>query len=157
VEFSDFHDVGVYEDGHQDDEAGIYGGDSAPDPWAARDKAFAAHTALAEAIERINADFGRRARLYVEQQKRNPGPVRPELAALMSERDSKVRELTRAHQRAQALEWATRDRPGRIASAHERQVERAAAHAFARDLGRGRFLRDEPADAGRDVRDAWIW
>jgi hypothetical protein len=159
LEYSDSHDVGVYQDDNQDedDEAGIVTGDSAPDPRQERDRAFAAQTALGEAIEQIKVDFDRRARPYLAQQRRNAGVIRPELAALMRERDNRIAELTRAHQLDQAYEWAAKDRPGRIVTAHDRAVEQAAARSLQADLGRGRHLRDDPADAGRDVHDTWIW
>jgi hypothetical protein len=141
----------------QDDEVGIVAGDRAPDPWEARDQAFAAQTALAEEIDAINDDFNRRARPFLEQQRRNAGVIRPELAALTRARDSKISALTRTHQRAQALEWAAQDQPGRLVSAHERAVEHAAARSFATDHGRGRFLRDDPGQAGRDTMDIAVW
>lgn len=157
-DWTDLDDDHHLDDDHQDhldDDPGIYsGGQLAPDPWQ---QSHEAEANLLAAIDVIKADFDRRAQKYLLQQKRNPGPMRPELAALLRERDSKISELTRAHQLAQALEWAARDRPWRVASAHERQVEQAAARSFAMDLRRGRFLRAEPESAGRDVHQTWIW
>jgi hypothetical protein len=157
LEFSDYCDVGVYEQDRQDDEAGIYSGDSAPDPWRQAGEAFRDQMEFTAAIGAINADFERRARPYRETMKRNPGPLLPELAALMRERDARIAEVTRAHQRAEALEWAARRQPANVATAHQRQLEQAAARAFATDLGRGRFLRDDPADAGRATMDIAVW
>jgi hypothetical protein len=157
LEYSDYHDLAHLDEDHpyQDDEPDIHaGGQRAPDPWQQRQEAEAK---LRAAIDSINADFDRRAQKYLMQQKLNPGPMRPELAALLRERDSKVRDLTRAHQHAQALEWAARDQPWRIATAHERQVEQAAARAFALDLGKGRFLGADPEPAGRATADIAIW
>lgn len=161
--YSDAYDVGVYEndqdddDQDEDDETGIVVGGSAPDPFEERNKAWAERQAFANAINAVQEDFDRKAGKYIEQQKRNAGTIRPELAALTRERDNRIAELTREHHLAQAYEWAAKDRPGRLVTAHERAVEQAAARSFAMDLGRGRFLRSDPADAGRDVHDAWIW
>jgi hypothetical protein len=157
IEHTDFHDVGVYEHEHQDDEAGIVAGDSAPDPWQERNEWFAAEQALSDAIDAVQKDFDRKARPFIEQQRRNQGIKLPQLAALERERHARIRHLEREHYLADAHRQAARDRPRRIATAHERQVERAAARALAMDLGRGRFLRDEPADVGRPTSDIAIW
>jgi len=136
----DEDDATVRERDHQgyDEDAGIHaGGQLAPDPRRRRNEAFAGQLALMDAIERVHTDFDRRARPFIEQQRRNPGVVRPELAALLRERDSKIGEMTRAQQLAQALERAARDQPQRAATAHERHLEEAASRAFAMDLGTG--------------------
>jgi hypothetical protein len=152
LEHSDYHDVGVYE---QDDDQGIYSGPGrGGDP--VRDRIHAAGN-LRAAVDAITADYDRRTEKYIAQQRRNPGRVQPELAALLRDRDSKIRELTRAHQHAEALERADRRQLLNQVSAHERQVEQAAARSFALDLGRGRFLRADPGQAGRSTSDIAVW
>jgi hypothetical protein len=150
LEFSDYHDVAVYE---QDDgqQVGLVVADS---PWRERIKAA---ENLRAAIDGINAEYDRGAEKYIAQQRRNPGRVQPELATLLHGRDTDIRELTRAHQRAEALAWGARRQPVARVSAHERRVEQAAAWAFARDLGRSRFLRADPGQVGRDTQDIAIW
>ncbi len=131
--------------------------ESGADPWRQRNDAWAARQELAAGIDRIRAEYEPLLRPYRQTMRRNPGVVLPELASLLRERDARIAELTREHHLAEAYRMAKRDRPGRIASAHERQAGQAAARSFAADLGRGRFLRGDPADAGRDVRSAWKW
>jgi hypothetical protein len=152
TEFSDEFDL-LHE--AQDDETGIVAGDR-PDPWEERNAAWAARQAFGEAIDRIKAEY-EHLEPYQQTLRRNQGVKPAAMVRIEQERDARIGELTRAHQLADALDQAERNRPYRQASAHERQVERAAARALAIDLGRGRHLRDEPADAGRDVHDAWIW
>jgi hypothetical protein len=110
-----------------------------------------------QAIETIRQKYRELARPYLQQVKRNPG-VRPaQLVALEIECQKKTDAILKARDRAQALERAARLAPRRLASAHERQMESAAARAFAIDLGRGRFLRDDRADVGRATEDIAIW
>jgi len=154
-DFSDEFDLDDVE--RQDDEQGIVAGDSAPDPWQERNDEFAARQEFAAAIDAVNADYARRARPHLERQKRNPGRLLPELAELQRERDWRISELQRAHWKAEAYARAVREQPGRVATAHERQVERAAARSFAMDLGRGRHLRDDPADVGRATSDVFMF
>jgi hypothetical protein len=142
--------------GDQDDEAGIHAYD-APDPGREADERYRRTRAFYAAVAAIDAEFEARARPYAAQQKRNPGPLRPELATLARERDRKVQELTRAHQHAEALEWAARRQPLSLVSAHERADEQAAARAFAADLGRGRYLPSGPGQAGRPTEDIAVW
>lgn len=142
--------------GDQDDEAGIHAYD-APDPGREADERYRRNRAFYAAVAAIDAEYEARARPYAAQQKRNPGPLRPELAALARERGRKVQELTRAHQHAEALEWAARRQPLNLVSAHERADEQAAARAFAADLGRGRFLRADAGQAGRPTEDIAVW
>jgi hypothetical protein len=152
---AELHDPG--DDDHLDDEQGIIGGDSAPDPWQARNDAWAARQEFADAIGRIRAEYEPLLRPYRQTMRRNPGVVLPELAGLLRERDARIRELTREHDLADAHLQAERDRPGRTVSARERQAGQAAARSLAADLGRSRHLRDDPPDAGRDVHDTWVW
>jgi hypothetical protein len=155
VEFSDEFDlIGL------DDETGIVAGDS-PGPWEERNQEWSerqkAREELEAAIKAVNAGFDRHAAKYLAQQRRNPGLVRPELAGLIRDRNAKVNALNRAHWRAEAYERAARDQPVPRVTAHERAVEKAAARSLQIDLGRGRHLRDDPADVGRHVHDTWIW
>lgn len=154
-EFSDEIDLIGLDD--QDDETGIIAGDTAPDPFEERNQAWAERQEFANAIDAVQEEFDRKAGKFIEQQKRNPGRLLPELAELRRERDARTAELQRDHWRAEAHAMAAREQPYRRASAHERSVEKAAARSLQVDLGRGRHLRDDPADAGRDVRDAWVW
>jgi hypothetical protein len=151
--YSDFGDLP--EDYDDDDEQGIYSGPADPGRW--QDSAFARGQAMAKEVERIRADYDRRARPYLDVQRRNGGVVRPELAALVRERDAKISDLTRAHQKAEAYELAERNRPKYIASAHERQMETAALRAFAKDLGRGRRVASQPPTAGRPTEDVFLF
>jgi hypothetical protein len=158
TEFSDEFDL-LHEapDNHQDDETGIVAGDTAPDPWQQRAEAFHQRMALTEASDQIMAKYEAQLRPYREAVKRNPGVKPVAMGRLEQARDEEIRELTREHHLAEAYRMAEQDRPGRMATAHERAIEKAAARSFAMDLGRGRHLRDDPADAGRDVHDAWVW
>jgi hypothetical protein len=161
IEFSDTYDVhdDGQDDDHQDDDHqddGLYVGPGHRDTYDP-DAAHRERMELAVAVDAINADFEFQAAPYLAQQKRNPGPMLPQLAQLMRERDSAVSKLTRDHQRAEAYALAELDGPRNRVSAHDRAVEQAAARAFAADLGRNRHLRDDHADIGRDVRDAWVW
>jgi hypothetical protein len=151
LEHTDYFDIGIYGHNHQDDEQGIHSGDSAPDPWQQRNEAWAAQMAHTEAVEQIRARYERLLAPYRETMKRNVGVKPVAVARLEQVRDAEIQELTRARQQAQAAEWAGRDRQGRIATAHERQLERAAARSFAIDLGRGRHLRDDPGRATQDI------
>jgi hypothetical protein len=139
-EFSDYHDVGVYED--QDDEDG--------QSWNVAYR-------VQQAVQQIEGEYRELARPLLAQQKRNPGVRLPALVQIEAECEQKINALLRKHQRAQALERAARLAPQRVATAHERELEQAAARAFAQDLGRGRFLRADPEPAGRDVYSAWLW
>lgn len=138
------------------DETGIYE-DSAPDPGRESDERYRRNLAFSAAVAAIDAEYEARAQKYAQLQKRNPGPLRPELAALARERDRKVQELTRAHQHAEALEWAARDQPLNLVSAQERADGQAAARAFAADLGRGRYLPSGPGQAGRPTQVIAVW
>ena len=151
-------DLGPMADTSDDDDAGSFeGGYRAPDPWEARNAAFNDQMALMEAIERIEADFDRRARPYLDQQRRNPGPLRPELAALARERDAEILELTGNARHAAELERAARLAPQRQATAQERQVQRSVVDDLCKDLRRHHFVRAEPEPAGRDVWSTWNW
>ena len=150
-------DLTGLDDEHQDDEYGIVADESGADPWQQRNDAWAARQELAAGIDRIRAEYEPLLRPYRQTMGRNPGVVLPELASLLRERDSRIRGLNGTHQLAEAMERAARDRPGRVASARERQDGQAAARSFAADLGRGRFLTTEPEPAGRDVHSAWVW
>lgn len=141
---------------HQADETSIVAGDSAADPWEQRNEARAARMAHADAVEQIQAKYERLLAPYRETMKRNPGVKPVVVARLEQSRDVEIQELTRARQVTQAAEWAARTAPQRVASAHERAMEKAAARTFAMDLGGGRHLRDEPADVGRATSDIAI-
>lgn len=156
-EFRDLDGIAPYDDDDDqtDDERGIFTAGAGPDHDP--DSAFREQMLLAETIGRIESDYERRARPYTEQQRRNPGVVRPELAALMRERDARIADLTRAQQRARALEWATREAPQRAVQAAERQTEQAALRALSRDLpGRSRWY-EQPRRPGRGTADIGIW
>jgi hypothetical protein len=136
-EFSDEYDVGRLDEGTHD--------------------VFSEALRVQQAVEDVKAQYDARIQPLLAQQARNGGVRLLALVRLELERDAQVRELLHAHQKVQALEWAERDRPARVATAHERQLEAAASTAFARDLGRGRFLRDDSEPAGRPGADAFIW
>ncbi|HET9081117.1 MAG TPA: hypothetical protein VFO01_11475 [Trebonia sp.] len=141
----------------RDDERGIVAGGSYIDPGQERDSAFAGQMALQEAIDAVNTEYDRRARPYRATMKRNPGVVLPELAALMRDRDARIADLTRAQQRAQALDQAARNAPQRAVQAHERQQEQAALTALARDLPGGSRHCAPPQWTGRPTGDIAIW
>jgi hypothetical protein len=140
LEFSDYHDVGVHED--QDDENGQSWNDA---------------YRVEQAVQQIEGKYRELARPLLAQQKRNPGVRLPALVQLEAECEQTINAILRRHQRAQAFERAARLAPQRVATAHERQVEQAAARAFALDLGRGRFLGADPEPAGRATADIAIW
>jgi hypothetical protein len=152
-EFDLLHDD--QDDEHQDDETGIVGGDG--DPGYNPDTAWAARQEFASAVERIQARYESQLRPYRDALRRNLGVKPVAMARIEAQRDAEIQELTRAHQLAEAYELAARDQPYRRASAHERAVEKAAARSFANDLGRGRHLRNDPADVGRATSDAFMF
>jgi hypothetical protein len=141
-DFSDYNDLIGLDDDPGDDASAAAWSDS-----------YRVHSA----VEKIEEHYRELARPLLAQQARNPGVRLPALVKLELECEEKVNEILRAHERAQALERAARRQPQQVATAHVRQLEQAAATAFARDLGRGRYLRAEPEPAGRDVRSTWIW
>jgi hypothetical protein len=143
---------------HQDEEAGIYA-DTNPGRHDVYDPDKACHERMqvTQAIDRIWAEYESLLHPYQAALRRNPGVKPAAMARLEQKRDARIAELSREHHLAEAYRMAERDRPGRIASAYERQLERAAARSFAMDLGRGRHLRDDPADAGRATDDIARW
>jgi hypothetical protein len=152
-QFSDYGDV----PGDLDDEDGIYAGDSTPDPWQQRAEAFHEQIALSEAIDRITAEYEARLRPYRDTMKRNPGVKPVAMARLEQERDSKIRDLTRAADKAQALETAARMAPQRAVQAAERQLEQAALNAFGRDLPGGSRRYQPPVWTGRPTDGIAVW
>ena len=150
-EHSDELDLGPDE---QDDEQGIVGGDPGRyDP----EGAWVQRMAYADAIDAIQQRYERLLAPYREVMKRNIGVKPVAVARLEAARDLEISELTRQHQKQEALERAAHMAPQRAATAHERAVERGAARALQSDLGRGRHLRDDPANVGRATRDIAIW
>ena len=150
-EFSDYHDLIGQDDG-------IHAGSHRmPDPWEARNAAFNEQAKVMAVIEQIEDHYRERAWPFIDQLRRNPGVRPPGLVRLEQECADKISTLEKTHQRAQALERAARAAPQRQVTAHERAAGQAASHAFARDLGHGRFLRADPEPAGRDVHHLANW
>ena len=119
TEFSDEFDL-LHD--HQDDDQGVYSGDSAPDPWEQRNEAWAERMAHTEAVERVEARYERRLAPYRDSMKRNLGVKPTAMARLEQARDAEIRELTRSRDKAEALERAARMAPQRAVQAAERQL-----------------------------------
>ena len=154
TEFSDEFDL-PHE--HQDDDQGIYSGDSAPDPWQTRNEAFAAQQALTDAVEQVRARYERLLAPYRETMRRNIGVKPVAMARLEQQRDAEIRDLERNQQRAEALDHAARMAPHRAAQAAERQQEQAALNAFSRDLMGGSRRYQPPEWNGRATGDIAVW
>jgi hypothetical protein len=152
-QFSDYGEI----PGDLDDETGIVAGDSTPDPWQQRAEAFHERIALSEAIDRITVEYAARLRPYREAVKRNPGVKPVAMARLEQERDSKIRDLTRAADKAQALEVAARMASQRAVQVAERQLEQAALNAFGRDLPGSSRRYQPPEWTGRPTDGIAVW
>jgi hypothetical protein len=107
-------------------------------------------------IEKIKEHYAGLLEPYRDQLKRNPG-VRPvAMARLEQQRDAEIRELTRKHHYAAALDRAVQREPGRVARAQERQDEQRNMASFANDLGRGGRYRASEFH-GRETADAFLF
>jgi hypothetical protein len=157
LEHTDYFDVGIYEDERQEDETGIVAGDTAPDPWAERNTAWAERQAHADAVEQIRARYAGLLQPYEQSMRRNIGVKPVVVARLEAQRDAEIQGLTRKHHLAQAYELADRNAPQRAVQAAERQFEQAALNAFGRDLPGGSRRYQPPEWTGRPTDDIAVW
>ena len=142
----EYTDWGELPEDHEDDPGEIY--DEAATSWSDRYK-------VEQALDKLRARYEEMARPYLQQLRRNPGVKPQALVELETEFGRVQDEILRGYERAQALDRAARNEPGRRARAQEHQDGIRAMQDFSRDLGRGGRYQSGPESSSRATPDVF--
>ena len=148
TEFAQPEAAYVVRDAADDDEQNIYADDAGHDDDI--NQSWSATISLQRQLDKLLAEYDKKAAPYLATQARNQGVVLPQLVQLKREYAAMAQELIDNRERTSALERADRSRHRRAEDAQDRAAGQRAMAEFAQDLHRRGI---ELPNAGRATSD----